>query len=92
MKSANQMFPSGPTVIPSGWEPPTNGFGTGKTLAIPVGVIRTIAWPALRLNQRFPSGPAVIWTAGTCRTSGTCADGDDGHETARMRQQPKEYR
>ncbi len=55
--SVNQMFPSGPVVIPSGWLPAVIPFEYSVTT--PAGVMRPIL-PASSVNQRLPSGPTVI--------------------------------
>src|SRR5512141_2090882 len=53
----NQMFPSGPVVIPTGRLP---GVGIGNSVMTPSGGIRPILLPSSSVNQRFPSGPAVM--------------------------------
>ena len=53
----NQMLPSGPVVIPRGWDPAPV---TGNSLPTARGVMRPKADLSCSVNQRFPSGPAVI--------------------------------
>ena len=54
----NQRLPSGPAVIPTGWE---LAIGVGNSvMAWVVGLIIPILPPVCSVNQTLPSGPAVI--------------------------------
>src|SRR5262249_55535879 len=56
LTSPNQMFPSGPSVIPSGCLP----IDKGNSVKIPLVVMRVILLAFFSVNQRFPSGPVVM--------------------------------
>ena len=57
MTSVNQRFPSGPTVMVSGW---LFAFGRGNSVTTPAGVMRPIALQSSSANHRFPSGPVTM--------------------------------
>ena len=56
--SVNQRLPSGPAVIPRGWD---LAVGMGNSvMAWVVGLIIPILPAPSSVNQRLPSGPVVI--------------------------------
>ena len=60
--SVNQMFPSGPDVMPVGctFGEKAFGVGTGNSVTDPLVVMRPMALLPWSMNQRAPSDPAVM--------------------------------
>src|SRR5260370_39595321 len=60
--SANQTLPSGPAVMPSGWQPTLfpQVLGSGNKVELPPVVMRPMLFPEDKVNQRVPSAPAAL--------------------------------